>query len=403
MLRTHLIVIGSGWGGLKVVRALKDVSPQKLRITLISDTASFRYSAALYRAATGRREREAIIPISEVLSDLPNVDFVKAKVTKIDTATRSIKTTGGKIFHYDYAVFALGSVTNYFGIPGLSNWSYSIKSAPELRALRTHLHQTLIDNNSTDKNYVIVGGGPTGVELAAALTSYMRLVAKKHKLKRRRVVVSIVEAAPRILPASKPAVSKRVKKRLRKLGVKVMTNQKVESEDDNYLFASGHKIPTQTVIWTAGVANSPFFANNSSQFHFSPKGRVIVDDHLRIDSSVYVIGDNAETPFTGLGQTAVHNGSYVARDIKKRLKGKQKTSRYRPLTPATVIPVGRRWAVLQYRNLIVTGILGAFMRSLADLVAYGDILGWRKGFKAWVNSEQNEEKCLICKTSLKDE
>lgn len=400
MLRKHLVIVGSGWAGLKVARQLKHISSSQLRITLISDISNFRYSAALYRVATGKREREAIIPLSEVLEDLPNVDFEKATVTKIDRQARSISTSSGKVFHYDYAVLALGTVTTYFGIPGLEQWSYSIKTSKELRQLRTHLHQELMDEHAPDKNYVIIGAGPTGVELSAALVSYMKSVARKHGIKRRRINVDVVEAAPRVLPASNPRASKRVLKRLRSMGIRVMLSKKVESQDGDYLLVSGKKIPTHTVIWTAGVANNPFFAKNKSQFELSPRGRVIVNDHLRVDDHVYVIGDNAETRFTGLGLTAVHNGRFVGKDISKRLKGNRKTPAYRPLVPPTVVPAGARWAVFQYRGLILWGILGAILRSLADLVAYHDILGSRRALTTWVRSDEHEESCLVCRSSL---
>ena len=400
MLRKHLIIVGSGWAGLKVARQLKNVPASQLRITLISDISNFRYSAALYRVATGRREREAIIPLSEVLEDLPNVDFVKAKISKIDRKKRTIRTEDGKEFHYDYSVLALGVITSYFGIPGLEEWSYSIKTAKELRQLRTHLHQELINEQAPDKNYVVIGAGPTGVELSAALTSYMKDVARKHGLRRRRITVDLIEAAPRVLPASHPRASQKAIARLRKLGVRVMLNKKVEGETDDKLIVNGEKIPTHTVIWTAGVTNNRFFSMNSSQFTFSDRGRIVVNDHLMVDDHVYVIGDNADTPHTGLGLTAVHNGHFVANDIKKRLKGKKNTSFYRPFAPATAVPIGTRWSIFQYKNFVISGIPAAVLRSLADLVAYNDILGVGHAFRVWLRSDQREELCTICQMAL---
>lgn len=399
----HLVIVGSGWAGLKLARQLKNVESYKLRITLVSDINYFRYSAALYRVATGRREKEAILPLSEVLEDLPNVEFVKATIKNIDRKHKTLTATNGRVLHYDYAVLALGAVTTYFGIPGLDKWSYSIKTSTELRKLRTHLHQELIDEHAPDKNYVVIGAGPTGVELSAALTSYMKQVAKKHGISRQRIAVNLIEASPRVLPASSPKISVKVEKRLKNLGVRVIVNKKVESEDDNYIYVSGKAIPTKTVIWTAGVSNNKFFANNATQFDLSKRGKVIVDDHLQVDSSVYVIGDNAETKYSGLGLTAVHNGNFVAKDIKKRLKGKVQTPGYKPLSPAIVIPAGKRWAIFIYRAISFAGLPGSIMRSLADLTAYQDIIGLRKAVVFWLRSEQLEEKCAICKTQIEFE
>lgn len=400
MLRKHLVIVGSGWAGLKLARQLKNVEPHKLRITLISDINYFRYSAALYRVATGHREKEAIIPLSEILEDLPNVDFVKATVKKIDRQHKTITASNGRVFHYDYAVLALGAVTTYFNIPGLDKWSYSIKTSSELKKFRTHLHQELVAEHAPDKNYVVIGAGPTGVELSAALASYMKLVVSKHGIKHRRISVNLIEASPRVLPTSKPNISEKVEKRLKKLGVRVLVDKKVESEDGNYIYVSGKAIPSKTVIWTAGVSNNQFFQKNASQFVLSKRGKVIVDDHLRVDDSLYVIGDNAETPYSGLGLTAVHNGHYVAKDIKRRLAGKQQTPAYKPLVPAVVIPTGRRWAVFSYRSLSFGGIPGSIMRSLADLTAYHDITGLRKAIVFWLRSDDKEEKCTICRMQL---
>lgn len=400
MLRKHLVIVGSGWAGLKLARQLKNVDTSKLRVTLVSDISDFRYSAALYRVATGHREKEAIIPLSEILSDLPNVEFVKATIKNIDKTKKTITTANHKVLHYDIAVLALGVVTTYFGIPGLNEWSYSIKTSKELRKLRTHLHQELLDENAPDKNYVVIGGGATGVELSAALTSYMKKVVKKHGLDRQRITIDLVEAAPRVLPASSPNISKKALSRLKKIGVRVMLNKKVESQTDDFLLISGKRIPSHTVIWTAGVTNNQFYKNNASQFNFSPRGKIIVDDHLRVDESLYVIGDNAETKYSGLGLTAVHNAHFVAKDIKKRIAGKTQRPSYKTLSPAIVVPIGARWALFSYKSFEFGGIFGAIMRSLADLVAYHDIVSLKKSIILWLNSDKKEEQCVICKTLM---
>lgn len=399
MLRKHIVIVGSGWAGMRLARELQSIDTHRVRITLVSDIDYFRYSAALYRVATGRRERAAIIPLSEILEDLPNIEFIKAKVTHIDRAKKILKTNTKLEISYDYAVLALGVITTYFGIPGLEHWSYSIKTSKELKLLRTHLHQELMDENAPDKNYVVIGGGPTGVELSAALMSYMKEVVRKHGLRRRRITIDLVEAAPRLLPMSDPMTSKKTLARLRKLGVRVMLNKKVESQDGEYLVVSGVKIPTHTVIWTAGVSNNPFFQNNANQFAFGQRGRVLVDDHLRVDDHLYVIGDNADTPYSGLGLTAVHNARFVGKDIKRRLTGKKPVC-YRPLTPVTVVPVGNRWAIFQYRKLIFGGVTAAIIRSLADLVSYTDIVGPTKAFRLWIRTDEREEICMLCKASL---
>jgi NADH dehydrogenase len=400
MKQKHLIIVGSGWAGMKLARELKKYPQAKLKVTLISDITTFRYSAALYRAATGHKEHEAIIPISEILSDNPHINFLKETITHIDREKKIISTKDGMKFHYDYAVLALGMVTSYFGIPGIDQYSYNIKTTSELHHFRAHLHREMIDENSLDKSYNVIGAGPTGVELAAALTSYIKIIAKKHKIKSTKLRINLIEAQKRVLPISNEKASQKTLKRLRKLNVKVMLNQKVELQTPDFLQVNGVQIPTSTVIWTAGVTNNPFFKKNEAQFSFNPRGKIVVDNHLMVDDAVYVIGDNADTPYSGLGLTAVDNAGYVYKDLKRQLKGSRRRPGYKPLVPATAIPAGKKWAVFQYRKFVLTGPIASLIRSIADLVAYSDILGYKKALHIWLTSEEKEEKCQVCKTSF---
>lgn len=403
MLRKHVVIVGGGWAGIALARKLKKIPKEKIRITLVSDQQNFRYSAALYRVATGYREKEAIIPISELTEDIESLKFVKAKTTHINRSKKIITLEGGQELHYDIVVLALGNITNYYDIPGLKELCYGIKSPHELHRFRAHLHHELIDENSPDKNYVIVGAGPTGIELSAALASYLKRVARRHSLRKKSINIELVEASHRVLPLSNAGVSKKVLKRLHKLGIKVHLNSRVGSETADSLQYNGKSIPTHTVVWTAGTSNNPFFKANHTQFSLNKKGKVIVDDRMQVDRYTYVIGDNADTPYSGLGLTAVHNAKYVARDIAKRLEGQLRTPIYRPLVPASVVPVGKSWAIFQYRNIVISGIIGGIIRIVADLTAYHDIAGWYNGTKYWLRSGNKEERCQVCKIAIKQE
>ncbi len=400
MLRKHLVIVGGGWAGLSLIRSLKNVDHNQLRITLISDEPNFRYSPGLYRVATGFREHEAIIPIGEVLEDFAQVEFVLDTAKKIDRKNKTIKTTSGKQFHYDFAVLGLGMVTSYFNIPGVEENSYNIKTAEGLRQFRAHIHNELTAEKALDKNYVIIGAGPTGVELAAALGSYLKRVSKWHGLARTHVSVDLVDASPRILPSVPERISRKVHARLNRLGIKTMINTKVESETDVSLVANGKSIPTQTVIWTAGVSNNPFYKANAKEFSFNDHSKVLVNERLMVDAHTYIIGDNAATPYSGLALTAVHNAQFVARDIKKQLAGKKNIHSYKPLRPSTVIPVGRHWAVMQYRSLVIWGFAGSIIRNVADFAGYMDVLGFWKALEIWTSTGIEEEQCSVCKVQL---
>lgn len=396
--KLHVVIVGGGFAGLKLVRKLR--FDNDIHITLVSDSEEFRYSPALYRTATGYKSKESCIPIASMLAGLDTVTFVKGEMLKVDPVHRTLSLRGGDTLHYDYAVLALGVVTSYFGIPGLEELSYGIKSVSELERLRTHLHQEMIEDRKLDKNYVVVGAGPTGVELAAALRSYLTKVAKRHGIRKNKVNIELIEAAPRVLPSMPLAASKLVAKRLRKLGVKLMLNQKVERETPNTLRVSGRSIPTHTVIWTAGVTNNPFFARNSKEFALNERKKVIVNDHLEAHERVFVIGDNAATQYSGLALTAVHNAGYVAKVLRRRVYHKN-VHPYRPFKPISVIPVGPNWAIVQWGNIVFGGRLGALVRIGADLIGYSDVMGWWRSIGILRHHNETEEACHVCRASLK--
>jgi NADH dehydrogenase len=286
-------------------------------------------------------------------------------------------------------------VTSYFGIKGLDAYSYGIKSAPEIDRFQHHLHDLLNQDQHLDRNYVIVGAGPTGVELSAALASYLKFVSKRHDIKKAKISIKLIEAAPRVLPRMQESSSRAITRRLRNLGVTVMTGQKVESQDDDSIMVNGKDIPSHTVVWTSGVSNHPFFANHSTHFPLAPNGKVVVDDHLMVDSHTYVIGDNAATPYAGLAQTAVYDARYVAQDIKRAAHHEPRHA-YKPFMPPVVIPVGTRWAAFEWRKLRFGGFLGYLIRRAADVIGYGELLHPRYALRAWRSEEWLDENCTRC-------
>lgn len=402
MLKKHVVIVGGGWAGIRLVRKLKKLANHEIRVTLVSNEPNFRYSAALYRVATGHKEKEAILPIYHLLRGLSHTKFIHGTMTNIHPIDRTITLGNGHTLHYDYAVIAIGSVTTYFGIPGIEDYAYSIKTQKELRRFKTHLHQELIDEHAPDKHYIVVGAGPTGVELAAAMATYLKKISRQHGIKRKRIHIELIEAGPRVLPVSHPKASYLAHKRLRRLGVHIHINSKVEYETDTSLVVNGRSIESKTVVWTAGVTNNPFFSRHKHVFQLNNRSKVLVDDHLRVNDRLFVIGDNAVTPYSGLGLTAVHNANYVAKQLTHLIRGSKKTAAYQPLIPATVVPVGKRWAVFQYKSLVIGGWVGGVIRSLADFVAYNDIAGITAATSLWLSTNENEEQCVLCKVALAD-
>lgn len=393
-----VVIVGSGFAGLRVARNLRKHG-KKIHVTLITDSLTFRYSPALYRSATGHRRRESIIPIRYITQSYRNVTIVHGKVVGINRAERVIITEDKRVHNYDIAVLATGVVTSYFGIPGLEEHSFGIKSAEALEELKNHLHQTLITTSNPDRNYVVVGGGATGVELSAALAKYLRKITKRHKTKHKAIKLELVEAAPRLLPQMQEKASKKVAKRLRKLGVKIMVGEVVKAETATTLKLADRTLPTKTVIWTAGVTNNPFYKQNADQFNLNERGKVIVDDFLQVDERTFVIGDNAATKYGGLALVAIWDANYVSRQIVRSSKGKA-VKPYKQKKPISIVPAGETWSVLQWNTIVLTGRFPSLLRSMADFIGYADIMGIRKAFSIWRRYTESEESCAICHTPL---
>jgi NADH dehydrogenase len=289
----------------------------------------------------------------------------------------------------------MGVITNYFGIKGLEQYSYGIKTNHEAERLETHLHQQLVDEHGPDLNYVIVGAGATGIEIAGALPAYLRQIMKIHGITRRTVNITIVEALPRLLPRLPKDVSRAVRRRLRKLGIKLLLGQSVQGQTADTLIVNGQEISSHTVIWTAGVTNNPFFSDN--HFVIAGRGKVAVDTYLQTEDNVFVIGDNANTPYSGLAQTALYDGKFVADNLKRRQDGKDFRS-YKAKRPITVIPGGPHWAAVIWGKVHLFGVIGWLLHEAADIVGFHDYESWPKATEQFLTEYSVQENCKICNT-----
>lgn len=383
-------IVGGGFGGVKTALELaKDKSNQ---ITLITDKPDFQYYPALYGAATGRSHLESWVPLAKIFASKKNVTVIIDTITEIHPIENRLDSVSGTSYHYETCVLALGTVTTFFGIEGLDQYAFGIKSADEIARLKQHIFSSLTEGENVDKRYVVVGAGPTGVELAAALGWYLRHVSRKLRIKNSNVHIDLVEASPRVLPRMSEQASAMVAKRLKRLGVNVLTDKKVESADANSVTVSGDAMASHTVIWTSGVANHPFYKVNSDHFTLAPNGRVEVDTELSAGyENVYVIGDNAATPYTGLAQTALHDAIFVADVITKKATD-QTPAAYSAVMPPVVVPVGARWAIVEWRGMRVGGWIGALIRRAADFIGYSDILPIGTALGVWRAGREKNEK-----------
>lgn len=385
MAKQRVIVVGGGFGGIKA--ALELAEDHRFDVTIVSDRTYFQYYPTLYHTATGGLVAQSQIPLQTIFAGKP-VEFVQDRATTLDRRTKVLTLESGKTLSYDAIILGLGVVTNYFGIEGLEQFSYSIKSIEEIERFKQHIHAQLLDEKKPDLHYIIVGGGPSGIELAGVLPAYLHRVMKQYGIRDRRVNIDLVEGAPRLMPRMPKSTSRAIARRLRTLGVTLHLGKAVQGETAEDLTVSGKSIVSRTVVWTAGIANHPFFSANG--FAFGPRGKVAVNVYLQADDDVYVIGDNANTPYSGMAQTAVLDGMFVAKNLIRVANGKDPKA-YQPKKPIYATPVGHGWAAVLWGKVEIFGTLGWMLREAGDAKAFAELEPLMKATKQWFTGLEEDD------------
>jgi NADH dehydrogenase len=386
----QIVIVGGGFAGIRTALALDKKRLPNVKIRLVSDKDHFEYPSAFYRLASGYSPLETYVPLGDIFDDT-SVEVVEDSITSITPNEKSLHGTSGARYAYDTLVLALGSETAYFNIPGLKELAFSFKSVNDAIRLNRHLQQqfnsSVKETETAEKldetHVVIVGGGASGTELAGELAVYLRKLCSECSLDPSLVTIELIEAAPRLLPVMPPAFSARVEARLRSLGVNILLNRAVLEQEVETTHLRDMELRTKTMVWTAGVRANELYEKTEG-FETDKKGRVIVDEFLRTKGfpAIYIAGDGAATQYSGLAQTAFHNGKFVANDIAARLTGNDPKP-YEPGQVASAIPIGPKWAGVMWRGITVYGRIGWWLRRLADLRVYLTILPLGKAWSAF--------------------
>lgn len=395
--KQRIVIIGGGFGGVKTALELSRHN-KHFEITLVSERPDFWYYPTFYNMATGGARSQSSIPLKRLLHG-KNVRIVEGKAVTLDRVAKTVTLADKTVVAYDRLVLALGVVTNYFGIPGLAEFSYGMKTVEEAEKLKRHLHQQIVNEGKPDLNYIVVGGGATGIELAGALTHYMKFIMKHHRIDGQKVHIDLVEGAPHLMPRLPRSVGKAIERHLRRLGVKLYLGKPVEGLTADELSVGGKPIRSHTVIWTAGMSNSPFFTDNA--FALSPRKKVVVDEFLRSEGNkdIFVIGDNAETVYSGMAQTAIYDADFIAHNLVKDAENEPKIA-YRPKKPVYVMPAGPRWAAVEWGRMHMYGKLGWLLREAGDFVAFTDIQNPGEAALQWANVLRHDHLCETCGSAV---
>ena len=398
-----MVILGGGFGGIRTTLDLAKQNLENVTITLISDKHHFGYTPALYKQATGRSPMETCIPLGEIFDHYKNVDCIIDTVTGGSISDKVILGKSGSRYKYDFLVLALGADTAYFNIPGIEENSFSLKSVYTALRLKNHIHKLFNTAQGLSKGdlisqfqFVIVGGGPAGVELAGEIRRYGRKLAKLHGVREEYVTVDIIQAATRLLPTMSEAVSAAAMRRLNYLGINIILGRAVAAEDPNGVFLKDIKFNSKTIIWTAGVKPSHIYASIAG-LSFDKGGHILVDEHMRANGAecVFAIGDSASTPFAGTAQTAIYDGHYVAHVIGHEIHG-QGMPEHKPRGTPYVVPIGKHWAIFTYKNITLTGWIFWWLRQLIDFKFFLSILPFSKAFTIWRSGGKLCESCPTC-------
>lgn len=400
----QVTIIGGGFAGIKTALELVRRRTPDTAVRIISTSAHFEYHARLYRVLSGHSPLEVCIPLSDIFKG-SFVEIVTDSITEIHRANRIVRGASGKEYAYDTLVVCPGAQTNYYDTPGLAELSYSINSIRRVHELKRHLHEIFAScqsMNPEDKvcsaHIVVVGGGATGVETAGELARYTRKLAIHHGFDPSYVTIDLIHSRSRLLQELPEQVSEAVATRLRTLGVNIFMNRRVMKEEIEEVYLKDMEMKTKTLIWCAGLAPHKLVAD-SDEFVRDETGRVAVNEYLQLptDNSVYVLGDCAAGKFSGMAQTAIHQGDYAASVIDASIREKQGRP-YVPKRPFYLIPVGPGWASFTYGSFCFHGSIPWMLRALADLRFFLSILPIGKAWTAFSSDRVLWETCPECST-----
>jgi NADH:quinone reductase (non-electrogenic) len=375
----RVIVVGAGFGGLDAVRHLARVP---VRVTVVDRNNHHLFQPLLYQVATAELSPADIsAPIRGVLRHQRNAEVLLAEVIGVDANARTVRIrerTDGeeRELGYDYLVIATGAGQSYFGHDEWAEFAPGLKSIPDATAIRRRIllafEEAEMERDAERQRalltFIVVGGGPTGVEMAGAIAelAHKALARDFRHIDPASARILLVEAMGRILPAFPESLAKAAQGALHRLGVRVRTNAPVEGVEAGGARIAGEYVPARTVIWAAGVKASP--AGQWLGAETDRAGRVKVGADLTAPGhpEVFVIGDTASAmqdgkPLPGVAPVAMQQGRYAAKVIAARIAGRPPPGAFRYFDRGYLATVGRNYAVGHIGRLRFTGLLGFFI------------------------------------------
>ena len=368
----HVVIIGGGFAGIAAARGLAN---RDVLVTIVDKHNFHTFLPLLYQVATaGLEPADVAYPIRTIFGSADNISFRHGRVDLVDHFKNVIVLADGAVIPFDHLVVATGATAAFFAIPGASKFAMPLYSLADARRLRNRLLLALEEadvqsqHEAKDLNFVVVGGGPTGVETSGALSELIRIAIKRDglRLSEAKVRVILVDLADRLLTAFPESASSYAKKELESLGVEIQFGRSVvEVEESAIRFADGERLETAAVIWAAGVTASGTLAHDL-QASSGPGGRARVTPDLRLleSTNVWAVGDAAAVPLSNaefcpqLAPVAIQSGRHCAEQILHVVHG-EPTRPFVYRNKGIMATIGRHAAVAKLpRGGVIKGTAG---------------------------------------------
>jgi len=364
--RPHVVIVGGGFAGLRAARAL-DRTP--VDVTLLDRRNHHVFQPLLYQVATaGLSAAEIAAPLRSILRRQSNVAVLMAEVVSVDASRRVVVLSDGEM-PYDYLILATGATHSYFGHDAWARHAPGLKSIEDALEIRRRLfvaferaeRETDASARRTWLTFLVVGGGPTGVELAGTVAEIARhtLPREFRRIDPSQARVVLLEGTDRVLPPYPPGLSQKARQQLEDLGVEVRTSALVTGVDEGGVWLGDERLAARTVLWAAGVAASP--VGRSLGAAVDRAGRVKVEKDLTLAGrpEVFVAGDLAAfeqdgRPVPGVAPAAMQMGRHAARNLRRSLAG-QPLLPFRYIDKGSLATIGRRAAVADFGRVRLWG------------------------------------------------
>jgi NADH:ubiquinone reductase (H+-translocating) len=407
----HVVIVGAGFGGLA---AAQELAGAAVRITIIDQRNHHLFQPLLYQVATAALATSEIAwPIRYLVRKRQDVTTLLGVVSGVDAQSRAIMLEDGAVVSFDTLILATGARHAYFGHDEWEPFAPGLKTLEDATSIR---RRVLLSLERAEREadpvrraalltYVIVGGGPTGVEMAGAIVElvYQNLVGEFRRIDTRQARVLLIEAGPRILPSFAPDLSAYAHRALERLGVEVQVGSVVTDCNSSGVVVGGHSIAADVILWAAGVRASPAAAWLGAPADNAGRVKVAADLSAPGHVDIFVIGDTATInvwhgkPAPGIAPAAKQQGVHVARTIKRRLAGDSQPRAFRYMHAGDLATIGKRSAVIDFGWCKLRGWIAWWVWGMAHIYF---LIGLRNRLAValswlWIYMTGSRSACLI--------